>query len=267
MPTFELMLSNYGAGEDSWESLGLQGDQRKSALNIHWKNWCWSWSSNILATWWEESTHWKRSWCWERLKVGGEGGDRGQDGWHHQHQLNGNEFEQAPGDGERWGSLASCRLWSLKESDTTERLNNNKSLATGVSFCKNPPVGNVLERNNRANMESLVLSPTRTYCEWASESHSESNSSQPHDLYSAWNSPGQNTRAGSLSLLQGIFPSQGWNPGLPHCTWILYQLSHKGSPGLNIYLNCNFHLSREWNFKPIHLKFLLSSKRRWPDLK
>ena len=45
-----------------------------------------------------------------------------------------------------------------------------------------------------------------------------------------WNSPGQNTGEGSLSLLQGIFPTQGSNPDLPHCKWILYQLSHKGSP-------------------------------------
>ena len=42
--------------------------------------WCWSWSSNTLATWWEKLTHWKRSWCWERQKAGGEGDDRGWDG-------------------------------------------------------------------------------------------------------------------------------------------------------------------------------------------
>ena len=65
-------------GEDSWRSLGLQGDQtnqfyRKSTLNIHWKDWCWSWSSNTLATWCKELTHWKRPWCWERLKTKGEG--------------------------------------------------------------------------------------------------------------------------------------------------------------------------------------------------
>ena len=53
-----------------------------------------------------------------------------------------------------------------------------------------------------------------------------SNSLQPHGLYS----PGQNTGVDSLSLLQGIFPTQGLNPGLPHCRWICYQLSHKGSP-------------------------------------
>ena len=64
-----------------------------------------------------------------------------------------------------------------------------------------------------------------------SESHSVvSYSMQSHGLYSPWNSPGQNTGVGSLSLLQGIFSTQGSNPGLPHCRWILYRLSHKGSP-------------------------------------
>ena len=66
LSTKELMLLNCFVGEDSWESLGLPGDptcqsSRKSALNIHWKDW--SWNSNTLATWWEEPTHWKRSWC------------------------------------------------------------------------------------------------------------------------------------------------------------------------------------------------------------
>ena len=56
---------------------------KKSVLNIHWKNWCWSWiwSSNTLATWCEELTYWKRPWSWRRLKAGGEGDDRGWDGW------------------------------------------------------------------------------------------------------------------------------------------------------------------------------------------
>jgi len=49
-------------------------------------------------------------------------------------------------------------------------------------------------------------------------------------IYSPWNSPGQNTGMGSLSFLQGIFPAQGLNPGLPHCRQILYQLSHQGNP-------------------------------------
>ena len=52
---------------------------------------------------------------------------------------------------------------------------------------------------------------------------------QSHGLYSSWNSLGQDTGVRSLSLLQGIFPTQGSNPGLLHCRWILYQLSHQGS--------------------------------------
>ena len=54
---------------------------KKSVLNIHWKDWCWSWDSNTLTTWCEDLTQWKRPWCWKRLKVGGEGDDRGWDGW------------------------------------------------------------------------------------------------------------------------------------------------------------------------------------------
>ena len=50
-----------------------------STLSIHWKDWCWSWSSKTLPTWCEEPTHWKRPWCWERLKAGGEGICRGWD--------------------------------------------------------------------------------------------------------------------------------------------------------------------------------------------
>ena len=63
-----------------------------------------------------------------------------------------------------------------------------------------------------------------------SESESRSvvsDSLQPHGLYSPWNSPGQNTGVGSLSLLQEIVPTQGSTPGLLHCRQILYQLSHK----------------------------------------
>ena len=60
--TEELMLLNCCIGKDSWESLGLQGDpnsqsERISVLSVHWKDWCWSWSSNTLATWCEELTH------------------------------------------------------------------------------------------------------------------------------------------------------------------------------------------------------------------
>ena len=53
----------------------------RSVLDVHWKDWCWIWNSNTLATWCEELTHWKRPSCWERLRAGGEGDDRGWDGW------------------------------------------------------------------------------------------------------------------------------------------------------------------------------------------
>ena len=109
------MPLNCGVGEDSWESLGLQGDPtsqsgRKSVLNIHWKDWCWSWNSNTLATWYEELTHWKRPWCWARLKAGGEGATEDKMvGWYH--WLDGHEFEQASGVGDGQGSLVCCSPW------------------------------------------------------------------------------------------------------------------------------------------------------------
>ena len=80
-------------------------------------------------------------------------------------------------------------------------------------------------------ISSLLKENDLTCFESESESHSVvSNSLQPHGLYSPWNSLGQNTGVGSLLLLQGIFPTQGTNLGLPPCRQILYQLSHKGSP-------------------------------------
>ena len=64
---------------------------------------------------------------------------------------------------------------------------------------------------------------------WSESRSASSDSLQPHRLCSPWKSPGQNTEMGSHSLLQGIFPTQGSDPGLPHCRWVLYQLSHQGS--------------------------------------
>ena len=82
----------------------------------------WSWISNTLATWWEELTHLKRPWCWDRLKAGGEGDDIGRDG------LMVSLTQQTwvwvnPGVGDgQWG-LACCSLWACKELDMTEWLN------------------------------------------------------------------------------------------------------------------------------------------------
>ena len=77
-----------------------------------------------------------------------------------------------------------------------------------------------------------------------------SNSFRPHGLYRPWNSPDQNTGVGNLSLLQGIFPTQGSNPGLLHYRQILYQLSHKGSPRIQEWVAYPFSSgssqSRNW---------------------
>ena len=73
-----------------------------------------------------------------------------------------------------------------------------------------------------------------------------SNSLQP--LYSPRNSPGQNTGVGSCSLLQGIFPTQGSNPGLPHCRQILYQLSHQGSPRILHWVAFPFSSGSSWSW-------------------
>ena len=116
-----MMLLNCGAGD---HSLGLQGDQnsqslRKSTLNIHWKDWCWSWNSNTLATWYEELTHLKRVWCWDRLKGQGEGEDRGWDGWIAS-LTRWTWVCVSSGVGDGHGSLACCSPWGCKESDRTE---------------------------------------------------------------------------------------------------------------------------------------------------
>ena len=95
--TEEFMLLNCGVGEDSWESLGLQGDptsrsERISVLSVHWKDWCWSWSSNTLATWCKELTHRKDSDSgkdWRQEEKGMT--DDEMVGWHH--QLDGHESE------------------------------------------------------------------------------------------------------------------------------------------------------------------------------
>ena len=77
-----------------------------------------------------------------------------------------------------------------------------------------------------------------------------SNSFWPHGLYSPGNSQDQNTGVVSCSFLQGIFPTQGSNPGLPHCRQILYQLSHQGSPKILEWVAYTFSsrssLSRDW---------------------
>ena len=98
----------YGVAQ-SWTQLKWLS----SSSSIHWKDWCWSWSSNTLATWWEELTHWKSPQCWERLKAGGERDNRGWDGWMASPTW-WSEYKQAPGVGDGQGSLACCSPWGLR---------------------------------------------------------------------------------------------------------------------------------------------------------
>ena len=105
-----------------WTARSLT-NPRKSTLNIHWKDRCWSSSSNNLATWCEEVTHWKRPWCWEKLRAGGGATEDEMVRYHH--QLSGHEFEQTQGDSEGQESLACCSPWSSKESNTSEQLNSS----------------------------------------------------------------------------------------------------------------------------------------------
>ena len=100
---------------------------KEISLNIHWKDWCWSWSSNTLATCCEELTHLKRPWCWERFRGGGKGDDRGwMVEWHH--RLNGHGFGWILGVGVRQGALVCCSFWGQKELDRTEWLNWTEEL-------------------------------------------------------------------------------------------------------------------------------------------
>ena len=154
------MLLNCGVGEDSWESLELQGDPtspsyRRSVLGVHWKEWCWSWNANTLATWCKELTHWKRPWCWERLKAGGEGATEDEMVWWH-HRLNGHGFGWTLGVVDGQGGLAGCGSQGCKELDTTEWLN-----WTEYAFWK---ASLISPKSNKRNLRKSPLPLSKVVC-------------------------------------------------------------------------------------------------------
>ena len=137
-------------------------------------------------------------------------------GWHH--WLNEHEFKQTPGDGEGWEAwcaavhgIAKSQPW-MGHWITTVVMHENC-----VRFQK-----------------------------WSETCSVMSNSLWLCGLYSPRNSPGQDTGVDSFSLLQGIFPTQGSDPGLLHWRWILYQLSHKGSPRTLEWVTYPFSRGSSW---------------------
>ena len=163
-----LMLLNCGAEEDSWVPWTARRTNqlilKEIILNIHWKDWCWSWSSNTVATWWEEPTYWKRPWCWKRLRAGGEADCRGWHGWMASltHER---EFEQTLRDSEGQGSLVYCSLWGCKESDVAERLNNNIITKgnLGMNVSNLSVLGQLFFHQLLRKSEQLVKRPTRAH--------------------------------------------------------------------------------------------------------
>ena len=115
-----------------WTARSNQSILKEIVLNIHWKDWCWSWNPILWPPDAKELTHWKRPWCWERLKAGGEGDNREWDGW-----------MSSPSwwtwvwasSGSWWWTvnLACCYSQGGKESDMTDTLNWTDKL--GINIC------------------------------------------------------------------------------------------------------------------------------------
>ena len=95
----------------------------QSILGVHWKDWCWRWNSNTLATSCRELTYWKRPWGWEGLGAGGEGDNRGWDGWMASPPRWTWVWVNLAGVGDGQGGLGCCNSWGRKELDMTEWLN------------------------------------------------------------------------------------------------------------------------------------------------
>ena len=141
--------------------------------------------------------------------------------------------------GSSLGPLLARRPSSQKPSPLRRSPGAVPAVARGLKAAK--PSGNLLKTPPRTKPQTAYSSCCPSTVQGGCRSKKGkvkcsdrgsvvSDALRPHRLYSPWNSPGQNTGVGSLSLLQGIFPTQGSNRGLLPCSWILYQQSSQGSP-------------------------------------
>ena len=114
---------------------------RRSVLGVLWKDWCKSWNSSTLATSCEELTHWKKLWCWEWLKVGGEGGDRGWDVW----KASPTQWTWVWANSRRWwrpgkpGMLQSMGSQRVRHNLATEKQHNSPQLRTPTTSIQAHP--------------------------------------------------------------------------------------------------------------------------------
>ena len=158
LSTEELMLLNRGVGEDSWRVPWIARRSNQSILKeissgCSLEGLMWSWNSSPLATWCEELTHWKRPWCWEILRAGGEGDDR--DDW----MASPTQWTGVwVNSGSWWWTGKPGMLWFMgsQRVDTTERLNWTK--LKGEQLLQNR-LGQVTWRDTGPHlMEILTLS-------------------------------------------------------------------------------------------------------------
>ena len=138
LSTKELMLLNSGVGKDSWESLGQPGDStriswRKSVLNIHWKDWCWSWNSNTLATWCEKMNSLEKTLMLGKVEGGKKRGQqkmRRLDGINNSVELSLSKLQELVIDREPWDAavhrVSKSRTRLMTEVNWTEYYKNDQ---------------------------------------------------------------------------------------------------------------------------------------------
>ena len=159
------MLLNCGAGEDSWESLGLKGDQTLSILkeiNLEYSlgGWCWRWSSNTLVIWCEEPTHWKRLFDAEK------DWEQKEKGWQRMRRLesiiSSMKFEQTLGDSEGQGSRCATvyglQSWTWLSGRTATHFLKPNTLSSFLYISFFPSIASLLPQAKQTTTPSVLLS-------------------------------------------------------------------------------------------------------------